>query len=162
MNVRRASAPSEQANPHTTSRRNLAYAMVAKVGHKHVAARIDGHAIGTVEAGVGTRPDNILSRGAAHAASDRCNRCMLSASAPHSAYQRTPPTVPAVVIVVKVFIAQNRMVKESKQKGIKRSQAGHITQTKGEGGTHLDETTHCIYILTPALPHACLPRKLAE
>jgi hypothetical protein len=124
MNVRRASAPSEQADPHTTSRRNLAYAIVGVVGHKHVAARIDGHAPGTVKAGVGTRPINICSRGAAHAASDRCNHCIFSASTPHAAYQHTPPTVPAVVIVVKVFIAQNRMVKESKQKGIKRSQAG--------------------------------------
>ena len=53
MNVRTASAQSDWADPRTTARRHLAYALVAGISHKQIAVRIDGHASGIAEAGVG-------------------------------------------------------------------------------------------------------------
>ncbi len=52
-------AECDRADLRTPARRNLADALVARVGHKHVAARIDGHATGIEEAGAGPAPVGI-------------------------------------------------------------------------------------------------------
>ena len=49
-------AQSDWADPRTPARSHLADAPVIPVGHEHVAARINGNAAGSVEAGVGPVP----------------------------------------------------------------------------------------------------------
>ncbi len=51
MTVRNASVQSDWADPRTTARRHLAYAM-AVLGHEHVATRIDGYTSGIVEVSI--------------------------------------------------------------------------------------------------------------
>ncbi len=75
VNVRKARAQSDWADPRTTVRRDLADAMVVSVGHEHVATRIDGHAKRIVEAGAGPEPVGIRTIGAADSARKYCNHC---------------------------------------------------------------------------------------
>jgi hypothetical protein len=44
---------------HTKSRRDFADALIVLVGNEQVAVRVDGYAVGTVEAGVGPGPVGI-------------------------------------------------------------------------------------------------------
>jgi hypothetical protein len=69
---------SDWNDPRTTARWHLADALVAGVGHEHVAARIDGHAAGIEEAGVGRKPVSKYSIEAADPARERCDHCPLN------------------------------------------------------------------------------------
>ncbi len=52
MNMQRGTVASN-SDPRTYTCRHLADALVVEIGHKHVAARIDGHGSGPIETGVG-------------------------------------------------------------------------------------------------------------
>ncbi len=70
-NVRTASVQSDSTDPRTTACRHLADALVVVVGHKHVAARINGQTIEIVEAGVGAGRVGIRPVGATDPARKR-------------------------------------------------------------------------------------------
>jgi hypothetical protein len=75
-NAGTASAQSDSTDYlRTTAHRNLANALVDEVGHKHITARINGHAIGSVEAGVRTRRVDIIALSATDSARKRRNNC---------------------------------------------------------------------------------------
>jgi hypothetical protein len=61
----------DRTNPHTTARRHFADALVVVVAHEHVAAHIDSHANGTVEASVGPVRIGKIAIGAADPAGKR-------------------------------------------------------------------------------------------
>jgi hypothetical protein len=60
---------------HTIARHHLAKALVIRIGHKQIATRIDGHALGPEEAGVGPEPVGKRASGAIDPARQRGHHC---------------------------------------------------------------------------------------
>ncbi len=85
---------SHRADPRTPARRQLADALVEVVGHEHVAARIDGNANRSVEAGAGPGTISIIGIAIARKRGNHCPLTSKHHQHNHRLHNPPPPTTP--------------------------------------------------------------------